>query len=67
MNYSNAKLATTLYNYGKWPNLSSRLHAWAYFNDWAAGKVSSWIPSHLKIGKNSFSNKLRCVHAIKFN
>jgi len=66
MGYSNAKLAIALYNCHDGPEMSTKLRNAAYINDRTSGRAIFMDSSRLKIGKNSFNNRLNCMRSVKF-
>jgi len=49
------------------PPISDTLREKLYVNDRNNNKISIHDTSHLKIGRNSFHNRLKCLGSVNFN
>jgi len=67
MCYFNAKLAIVLYNLPDGPRISKKLKETSYINERTTGKAIFMDTSRLRIGKNSFLNRLQCLRRVNFD
>jgi len=67
MQYSNAKHAISMLTCDNAPPISSIIKNKLYVNDRNNNKISVHDTSRLKIGRNSFHNRLKCLRSINFN
>jgi len=68
MQYSNSKLALTMFAQDQdGPPISAILRSKLYVNDSNPNKISIHDTSRLKVGRNSFHNRLKCLRNINFN
>jgi len=68
MKYSNAKLALSLIAQGQeGPPITRMLEEKIYINDRNQNKIAIHDTSRLKVGRNSFHNRLKCLREINFN
>jgi len=68
MKYSNSKLALTMISQGQeGPLISATLRSKLYVNDRNHNKISIHDTSHLKVRRNSFHNRLKCLRTIYFD
>jgi len=68
MNYCNAKMAITLTNLGyDGPRLTNKLLARCYINDRRPGIGTFHDTSRLRIGRNSFVNRLEMLKKVNFS
>jgi len=68
MQYSNAKLAITMIAQGnKGPPIANTLREKLYVNYRNNNKISIHDTSRLKIGRNAFHTRLKCLRSVNFN
>jgi len=68
MQYSNAKMALTMLSQNQnGPPIASLLRQKLYINDRNPNRISIHDTSRLKVGRNSFHNRLKCLKRINFN